>query len=318
MKYVGLYQNDQDIATKKNVDAVASRVTTAEGEIDALQTAVNGKQDTVTGGASTIVDSNLTADRALVSNSSGKVAASTVTSTELGYLDGVTSAIQTQLNAKVPNTRKVNNKALSADITLTASDVGALASTTTYVSSVDGESGAVTTHAVKTTVQTLTEAQKSQARTNIGAGTSSFSGSYNDLTNKPSIPSKTSEIDNDSGYITSAGAPVQSVNSKTGAVTLTASDVSALPISGGTLTGNLTVGSAQMQTNGYVTGTWLKGTADNHLTTAATKIAVQDTSGWIYYRTASELLSDIGAKHIAVQSAQPSGQNTGDFWYQVT
>ena len=130
MKYVGLYQNDQDIATKKNVDAVASRVTTAEGEIDALQTAVNGKQDTVIGGASTIVDSNLTADRALVSNSSGKVAASTVTSTELGYLDGVTSAIQTQLNAKVPNTRKVNNKALSADITLTASDVGALPDTT--------------------------------------------------------------------------------------------------------------------------------------------------------------------------------------------
>lgn len=318
MKYVGLYQNDQDIATKKNVDAVASRVTTAEGEIDALQTAVEGKQDTVTGGASTIVGSNLTADRALVSNSSGKVAASTVTSTELSYLDGVTSAIQTQLNAKVPNIRKVNNKALSADITLTASDVGALASTTTYVSSVDGASGAVTTHAVKTTVQTLTDAQKSQARTNIGAGTSSFSGNYNDLTNKPSIPSKTSEIDNDSGYITSAGAPVQSVNSKTGAVTLTASDVSALPISGGTLTGGLTVGSAQMQTNGYVTGTWLKGTADNHLTTAAKKIAVQDSSGWIYHRTASELLSDIGANHVAVQSAQPSGQNTGDFWYQVT
>ena len=36
--------------------------------------------------------------------------------------------------------------------------------------------------------QTLTDAQKTQARTNIGAGTSSFSGSYNDLTNKPTIP----------------------------------------------------------------------------------------------------------------------------------
>ena len=229
MKYIGLYKDPQDIATKANVDAVADRVTTAEGEIDALQTAVDGKQDTVTGGASTIVDSNLTADRALVSNSSGKVATSAVTSTELGYLDGVTSAIQTQLNAKVPNTRKVNNKALSADITLTASDVGALPSDTTYVSSVDGESGAVTTNAVKTTAQNLTDAQKSQVRTNIGAGTSSFSGNYNDLTNKPSIPSKTSEIDNDSGYITAAGAPVQSVNSKTGAVTLSASDVGALP-----------------------------------------------------------------------------------------
>jgi len=35
-----------------------------------------------------------------VSNSSGKVAVSTVTSTELGRLSGVTSAIQTQLDAK--------------------------------------------------------------------------------------------------------------------------------------------------------------------------------------------------------------------------
>ena len=35
--------------------------------------------------------------------------------------------------------------------------------------------------------QGLTEAEKSNARANIGAGVSSFSGSYNDLTNKPSI-----------------------------------------------------------------------------------------------------------------------------------
>lgn len=33
--------------------------------------------------------------------------------------------------------------------------------------------------------QTLTEEEKTQARTNIGAGTSSFSGNYTDLTNKP-------------------------------------------------------------------------------------------------------------------------------------
>ena len=66
----------------------------------ATQTALNGKQATVTGGASTITGSNLTANRALVSNGSGKVAVSAVTSTELGYLDGVTSNIQTQLNAK--------------------------------------------------------------------------------------------------------------------------------------------------------------------------------------------------------------------------
>ena len=36
----------------------------------------------------------------MVSDSSGKVAVSAVTSTELGYLDGVTSNVQTQLNGK--------------------------------------------------------------------------------------------------------------------------------------------------------------------------------------------------------------------------
>lgn len=43
------------------------------------------------------------------------------------------------------------------------------------------------------------------------------------------VPTKVSDLTNDSNYITAAGAPVQSVNSKTGAVTLTASDVGALP-----------------------------------------------------------------------------------------
>jgi hypothetical protein len=43
---------------------------------------------------------DLTASRALVSDSNGDVSVSAVTSTEIGYLDGVTSAVQTQLDAK--------------------------------------------------------------------------------------------------------------------------------------------------------------------------------------------------------------------------
>lgn len=165
----------------------------------------------------------------------------------------------------------------TGDVTLNADSVGALPSTTKIpsatsdltndsgfitaadapVQSVDGQTGEVVTNAVKTTAQTLTDAQKAQARTNIGAGTSSFSGAYDDLTGKPTIPSKTSQLNNDSGFITntalapyaktadvptktsqldndsgfvdaagaSAAAPVQSVNNKTGAVVLTQDDV---------------------------------------------------------------------------------------------
>lgn len=49
----------------------------------------------------------------------------------------------------------------------------------------------IPTNYVKYTAQTLTDAQKSQARSNIGAGISNFSGNYNDLSNKPTIPTFT-------------------------------------------------------------------------------------------------------------------------------
>ena len=42
---------------------------------------------------------DLTASRALVSDANGDVSVSAVTSTEIGYLDGVTSNIQTQIDA---------------------------------------------------------------------------------------------------------------------------------------------------------------------------------------------------------------------------
>jgi hypothetical protein len=59
-------------------------------------------QASITGGASSVVTANLTASRALVSDGSGKIAASaTTTTTEIGYLAGVTSAIQTQIDSKL-------------------------------------------------------------------------------------------------------------------------------------------------------------------------------------------------------------------------
>lgn len=66
-----------------------------------VQDQIDAKEDTIIGAASTITGDNLTINRALISNGSGKVAVSAVTSTELGYLDGVSSNIQSQLNAKV-------------------------------------------------------------------------------------------------------------------------------------------------------------------------------------------------------------------------
>lgn len=87
---------DWDIPINENFEILDSKVAEVDKAIDA-------KQATITGGASTITSTNLTASRALVSNESGKVAVSAVTDTELGYLAGITSSIQTQLNAKAPS-----------------------------------------------------------------------------------------------------------------------------------------------------------------------------------------------------------------------
>jgi hypothetical protein len=87
--------------------------------------AIGTFQTIITGAASTIVSSNLTNFRVLVSDGGGKVAASGVTGTELGYLSGVTSSIQSQLNAKIGNSVSFWGFNLASSIA---------ASTTTWVS----------------------------------------------------------------------------------------------------------------------------------------------------------------------------------------
>lgn len=104
--------------TSANLTGGMALVSTASGKIGAssvtsaadigniagltgnVQTQLNGKQATITGAASTITESNLTANRVLVSSASGKVAVSNVLPSELGQLSGVTGNVQTQLNGK--------------------------------------------------------------------------------------------------------------------------------------------------------------------------------------------------------------------------
>lgn len=149
--------------------------------------------------------------------------------------------VNTKITAEQAPVQSVNTK--TGAVVLTAADVGALPDTTSIptktseidndsgfitaaqapVQSVDGATGAVTTNAVKYTEQTLTDDQKTQARTNIGAGTSSFSGSYDDLSNKPTIPSTAADV--------GAVPTTRTVNGKalSADITLSASDVGALP-----------------------------------------------------------------------------------------
>jgi hypothetical protein len=87
-----------------------------------IQTQLNAKQATITGAATTIDTEDLTASRALVSDGSGKVAVSSVTSTELGYVSGVTSAVQTQVDTKTAKLITTNRQTASYTLVLSDAD----------------------------------------------------------------------------------------------------------------------------------------------------------------------------------------------------
>ena len=84
-----MLQDTTDTLTNKSIDSDNNTITNiVNADIKAAAAIAFSKME------------DLTASRALVSDGSGDVSVSAVTATEIGYLDGVSSAIQTQLDAK--------------------------------------------------------------------------------------------------------------------------------------------------------------------------------------------------------------------------
>ena len=93
-------QDTSDTLTNKSIDSDNNTITNiVNADIKAAAAISFSKME------------NLTVSRALVSDSNGDVSISAVTSTEIGYLDGVTSSIQTQIDA---NTTLANTKSSKA------------------------------------------------------------------------------------------------------------------------------------------------------------------------------------------------------------
>lgn len=123
----GVTATASELNVLDGITATTAELNYTDGVTSGIQGQLDGKQATITGGATTITSANLTASRALASDGSGKVAVSSVTSTELGYVSGVTSAIQTQLNGKVSTTNGTVTTAATGstvvrNITLSTSD----------------------------------------------------------------------------------------------------------------------------------------------------------------------------------------------------
>ena len=164
-----------------------------------------------------------------VSSVNGKTGAVVLTASDVGALPNTTT-IPTKTSQLDNDSGFIDSSALdeyakTADIPTKTSQLtnnsGFITANDVPVQSVDGLIGAVVTNAVKTTSQSLTDIQKAQARTNIGAGTSSFDGNYENLSNKPTVPTQTSQLENNSGFITSADVPtkVSQLNNDTGFIT---------------------------------------------------------------------------------------------------
>lgn len=305
MKNLGLYKDNLDIPRKQDIDAVASRVATnedniamldsdvetAQSDITTLKTnvtevtnALTSKQDNIVGGASTITEDNLTANHALVSNSSGKVVVSEVTSIELGYLDGVTSNVQTQLDSKLSEApvQSVNNK--TGAVALTKADIGlsnvdnvkqySTSNPPPYpVTSVNGQTGAVTIKAdIPENIVRYYDVAPTEAVEGLNADTlEGHSASY--FATASGLSATNAQVSTLNSSLSTIDEQVSTANNNISALQTAMNDK--VDKSGGTLEGALV---AQRNTN---------------------------------YATAQ-------VRNVIISTADPSGGSNGDIWIRYT
>ena len=179
---------------------------------------------------------------------------------------------------------------------------------------------------LKTNNNTAQEVSASEAIS--GSGTINLhkvakTGNYNDLSNRPTIPTDTGAT---SVEVTGTGNAVTaaSYNATNRKLTLTKGSTfltSHQDISGkANLAGNNTFTGGQTITgqtsdgysvnaSGYVKGSWLQSGVKSNYGSGTGMVCVFDGSGWIYYRTPSEILTEAGG---AKASDIPTFELSGD------
>lgn len=142
--------------------------------------------------------------------------------------------------------------------------------------------------------------------TNVQTFTANQSGN---VTANITVPTKVSELTNDSGFTTNTGTitgiKMNGVSKGTsgvvdlGTVITAHQDISgkANLEGGNTFTGKQTLNSPasdgySINAAGYIKGSWLQASSTANKGSNTGKVCVFDGSGWIYYRTPSEILSE--------------------------
>lgn len=208
-----------------------SDLTNDSGYLTSAVTSFNGQTGAVT----------YTAPVASVNGQTGAVSLSIPTRTsdltnDSGYITSVPSEYVTDTELNTALSGKQDTLVAGTNITITGNVISASGGGSTIT--VDSALSSTSENPVQNKVI------NSALNTKVNASslaTVATTGAYSDLSGKPTIPTKTSDLTNDSGFLTTAvtsfngntgavtyTAPVTSVNGNTGAVTLTASDVGAL------------------------------------------------------------------------------------------
>lgn len=173
------------------------------------------------------------------------------------------------------------------------------------------------------TSQTVSASESISGSGTINLHKVAKTGSYNDLLNKPTIPTDTGAT---SVEVTGTGNAVTaaSYNATNRKLTLTKGSTfltSHQDISGkANLAGNNTFTGGQTITgqtsdgysvnaSGYVKGSWLQSGVKSNKGSGTGMVCVFDSSGWIYYRTPSEILTEAGG---AKASDIPTFELSGD------
>ena len=199
-----------------------------------------------------------------------------------------------------------------------------------------GDTGTVDLGTVLTTHQTIktlktnndTAQEVSASEAISGSGTINLhkvakTGNYNDLSNRPTIPTDTGatsvEVTGTGNAVTAASynATNRKLTLTKGSTFLTShQDISGKANLAGnnTFTGGQTItgqtsGGYSVDASGYVRGSWLQSSVKSNYGSGTGMVCVFDSSGWIYYRTPSEILTEAGG---AKASDIPTFELSGD------
>ncbi|WP_415062166.1 tail fiber domain-containing protein [Bdellovibrio sp.] len=118
-------------------------------------TALNNNRVMISSSGAIVEHAAITASKALISNASGLPVASTVTETELGYLSGVSSSVQTQLDSKTSSSGWSNNSVITSDSSGVLTALGGSATGSHLQWTVTGPAWTTATYPATTTINQL-------------------------------------------------------------------------------------------------------------------------------------------------------------------